>query len=402
MNQQDIYSQRLKSYDTAMLQYNLACEDLVRAHLGKVHKKFFRIKSEESRSEKDVEKLSKEFSKLPGVYATILSGYETRYFLAKEWTGVLSTNYQFDEGQDAEEKSRGDRVERMKTDACEEGPTSSTSGGAVSTLSIRSFEFDINTIDTTIYDKMKEICVRLNYTVLIGFEVEKGIPVTFAFPGAHGIDYYSQSFEGLTLKDVEQNYSGEVLEAVRAFLKYAQEVTHGILLISGPVGTGKSYLIRAVLTELKRRRAIVCTPPSTFLIQAGLLAQVVANFRKSIIVLEDVGDVIAIDSPTVHMDARANLLNFSEGFLSLLTDALVVLSFNYELSKIDPAIVRPGRCLGNINVDMLPYAHVTKLIPFEIPKRAYSLAEVYEMRRVGNTQTLKVKSVPYLSLEKRV
>ena len=128
---------------------------------------------------------------------------------------------------------------------------------------------------------------------------------------------------------------------------------------------------------------MVCTPPTHFLVEAGLLSQVAANFRRSLVVLEDVGEVVAQDAAARYVDARANLLNFSEGFLSLLMDAIVIVSFNYTIDKIDPAVTRPGRCLANIRVEELSPKQAQSLLEFEVSPARYTLAEVYEMRRTG-------------------
>jgi len=300
-----------------------------------------------------------------------------KYFLSKTWNCKLTIDYQVDSST-----SGGDKE-------CEDVAEEAASSGEEPSRFIRLLELEVVTSSPPLFDTIEKIATDLSFIVVVGFEVETGVPVTFAFPGGmKGPEYHTHSFEGLSLLDVEQNYSVGVIKVVRAFLDYAGEITHGIVLVSGPVGTGKSYLIRSILTEMKQRRAIICTPPTTFLIQAGLLAQVVANFRKSTIVLEDVGEVIAADAASIYMDARSNLLNFSEGFLSLLTDSVIVISFNYEIDKIDPAILRPGRCLANINVGELSYEHAQKLVSFKIPNRSYTLADVYELNRVKNADFL--------------
>ena len=66
--------------------------------------------------------------------------------------------------------------------------------------------------------------------------------------------------------------------------------------------------------------------------------------------------------------------------MSLLLDSIIVVTFNHELSKINPALLRPGRCLERIEVNELPYEKAQKLVPFEISKGNYSLAEIYEMK----------------------
>lgn len=365
----DIFYHRLESRNATYAEYNIACEELIRKHFGKVHQKSFELKPKDTEANlgKEVVELLIEKIKKLGSVQVLYSNADLIFFLAGKWVGQLSIEYQLVGSED-----RG--ITR------EDGQP----GQQVASHMLESINVALVYLDSKICQQIGKAAKKIGFIVLEGFESKPGIPVTFAFPGPRGPEYYNQSFEGLRLQDVAQNYTPSVVEQVEAFLKYARQVTHGIAVMSGPVGTGKSYLIRSILTELSQRRALVCTPPTTFLVQAGLLTQVVANFKKSIIVLEDVGEVIAIDAASKYTDARANLLNFTEGFLSLLTDAILIISFNYELEKIDPAILRPGRCLANITLDELPHKRVQGLVPFEIPSRKYTLAEVYEMRRVGN------------------
>jgi hypothetical protein len=209
-------------------------------------------------------------------------------------------------------------------------------------------------------------------------------PVTFAFPSHRGIDYQASSFSPLNLESIKCNYMPKVIEKVESFLEICKEAKHGIFLINGPVGTGKSYLIRSILSEISNsRRGIVCSPPIDFLTEAGLLNSVTSSFKKSIVVFEDIGELVAVDAPSRYENARSNLLNISEGLMALLMDSIFIISFNYEIDKIDPAILRPGRCLGHINVDTLPFEKAKTLVDFDIPRRSYSLAEVYEMRNTG-------------------
>lgn len=388
MEQLDKFAQRLNSYSVPQIEYSIACEDLVKKNFGKVHRKCFTLKPKSLDCSMDaVDNLVKRVSELSGG-SLIIDDRFVRYFITDNWTAQLVIETQVDGKGDTktvhEESSGRDETEPSM---------GSTNDDRQKKEFVRKVNIDLNTLDFEVFKPIEDAVDELGFVIISGFDVESGIPVTFAFPGERGPEYHTQSFEGITLEGVACNYSESVISSVRTLLKYTEEVTHGLVLISGPVGTGKSYLIRSILTEIVKRRAIVCTPATQFLIQVGLLAQVVANFRKSIVILEDVGEVVAIDAASRYIDARSNLLNFSEGFLSLLTDSIVVISFNYEIDKVDPAIVRPGRCLANIKVGTLSQPQVRKLVPFEIPSgRSYTLADVYEMRRVGNADFLDNRS----------
>ena len=85
-----------------------------------------------------------------------------------------------------------------------------------------------------------------------------------------------------------------------------------------------------------------------------------------------------------HVDTNAVLLNLSDGLLSLLVDVVVILSFNTKMEQLNPALLRPGRCLARLEAHPLAFHQAQGLLPFPLKAgREYSPAKVYEMLRTG-------------------
>ena len=109
-------------------------------------------------------------------------------------------------------------------------------------------------------------------------------------------------------------------------------------------------------------------------------------------VLEDIGDVLTQEAASEHVQVYANLLNLTDGLLSLLNESVVLLTFNTEIGKIDEALLRPGRCISHIEVGALEREHAKKLVraagiaPDAMVKGSYTLAEVYEIIRTQDAQ----------------
>ena len=223
-------------------------------------------------------------------------------------------------------------------------------------------------------------------------------PITYAFPSTNGIRLVDRVFAKHRLDDIASNYAPEVVERVREAIEVIRDTDNGVVVLNGDPGTGKTHLLRAILTEVdKQKRGVICCPPFNFLNDVGLLAEATADFASSLVVFEDLGNIITAQASSEYDQIYANLLNVTDGLLSLLSNTVLVLTFNTKIDKIDPAILRPGRCVAQIQVDPLSREQAQQLLQaggldFDIESETYTLAEVYEMKRTGKpmkTRTVK-------------
>lgn len=207
--------------------------------------------------------------------------------------------------------------------------------------------------------------------------------------GSFGRDGYVQTthkqFEPLPLADIVANYTPEVVEQVKELLELLKLATSGIVIIRGPVGTGKTHLIRALISELKGiRRPVVCTPPLAFLQEPMKVHEAMLNHENPLVIFEDLGELFREDAKSVYADHFSNLANMTDGLLSILDSSVFLLTFNYDITDIDPALIRGGRCIMDLYVPRLPMEQAVKLLPegTEVPPDAVdlSLAEIYNLK----------------------
>ena len=254
----------------------------------------------------------------------------------------------------------------------------------ISAIYIRVFE----KYEGELYARVLKALLDSKYFV-INKERKDRVLVNYAFPTSQGIDVITRNFSREWLSSIETNYDEQVIDDVQRLLKRMEEVTNGIIILRGPPGTGKTHLVRAILTESQKHRSpVVCNPPLQFLNDMGSLAQVMSRFKSSLIVLEDLGDVLNKSAPTEHVQVYANLLNITDGLLSLLSNSIVLMTFNTNIDGIDKAMLRPGRCLANIEVGSLSAQQAKKLLvdaglQVKLTKSEYTLAEIYEIKRLG-------------------
>jgi hypothetical protein len=76
--------------------------------------------------------------------------------------------------------------------------------------------------------------------------------------------------------------------------------------------------------------------------------------RWRLLVIEDCDELIRGDGRGISGSALSRLLNLTDGLVGQGRDVLVALTTNEDLSRMHPAVVRPGRCLAQIEIGPLP------------------------------------------------
>ena len=212
---------------------------------------------------------------------------------------------------------------------------------------------------------------------------DEGVRLQLAVPSkSNDVDYLDKSIKKIHLLDLERNYTPNVFSQVKTLINKMKHSDHGIVIFYGESGTGKSYMIRSLLSEFPDRESIICSPARLFLSDLSLLNHIQCDFKKPLIILEDVGDLLSSDNVSTHIDITSNLLNITDG-LSIMSDSIFVVSFNYELDKINPALLRYGRCLGLVKFERLPNQQAEELTKIKLPEASYTLSDIYRIKDEG-------------------
>jgi hypothetical protein len=180
--------------------------------------------------------------------------------------------------------------------------------------------------------------------------------------------------------DIEDHYNEDFYPfSERIIEKLQKPKSHGLVLLHGRPGTGKTTYIRYLAGQISKRM-IYFPPYMASHISSPELINFLMDQEESILVLEDADNVISRRMGSEN-SAISNLLNLSDGLLGQCLHIPVICTFNIQQTELDTALLRKGRLLGMYEFKPLQ-AHVANRLAQKLAldptfSGPATLAEIY-------------------------
>ncbi len=162
--------------------------------------------------------------------------------------------------------------------------------------------------------------------------------------------------------EIRGNYANGVVAALDQVMAYRPGPRTGrLLLLHGEPGTGKTTALRSLARQWQDWCQVDCVlDPERLFADPGYLMDVVLGSaddedpRWRLLLLEDCDELIRGDAKRTSGQALSRLLNLTDGMLGQSRRIMVAITTNEDLSRLHPAVTRPGRCLAQVEIGPLP------------------------------------------------
>lgn len=236
-------------------------------------------------------------------------------------------------------------------------------------------------------------------------EKEGHIEVTFTYY-AHGhVMDYERQILCPTWEELKHNYRNQ--QDIESLMQLENPYEHGKLIFwYGDTGTGKTFLIRSLMREWKGRAQFfyIMDAENFFTHSDYMFENLVRDLPKSgrrrvahsranvreqeeymfrVFIIEDALDLLLKENRKKMSPAMARLLNLTEGIIGQGFRVLVLITSNEDVTAVDPAFMRPGRCL-----QFLEFPSFDSNEAAEWLKRQELAADLHLVRGKGGNMTL--------------
>jgi hypothetical protein len=155
-----------------------------------------------------------------------------------------------------------------------------------------------------------------------------------------------------------------------------------ILLLIGPPGTGKTSLIRNMIVKNKFHACM--TYDESVYTSDKFYIDYLLNKDNDMLIVED-ADLLLEDRVKENNKTMSKILNAGDGLAKMPNKKMIFTTNITDIRKIDPALMRPGRCFGVVMFRPLTQeeadsACVVAGMPAISGKKEYSLADIFSRK----------------------
>lgn len=181
--------------------------------------------------------------------------------------------------------------------------------------------------------------------------------------------------------DIDLQYNDDFKPVNDVIVKSLTEKDKGVIILSGEMGTGKTYYIRWLTKNVDKKFIYVPRYFYTGLSSTSFFSFLLSSCKNSILIFEDAEEIVKSRDSDTGNYLISDILEMSDGLLNDVLRVQMIFTFNTEVENIDKALLRPSRLLAKYEFNKLSVdktnkllKHLNKNMVVDVPK---TLAEIY-------------------------
>lgn len=191
--------------------------------------------------------------------------------------------------------------------------------------------------------------------------------------------------------NMDDSYYPFLEGGVDAYLERYHTSKNAILLLTGEPGTGKTSFIRYYLSAYNLDSIV--TYDEQVMQRDDFYINFLTNQKRHVLIVED-ADLLLAARDDGENKIMSKFLNVSDGLVKALNKKIIFSTNITQLSKIDSAITRPGRCFDVVEFRKLTKNEANAIcekedLPLLEENRDYTLADIFN-RNTRNTKVRKM------------
>lgn len=222
------------------------------------------------------------------------------------------------------------------------------------------------------------------------FDDAKQATVKWWYKGDHGETTYKNIYLPKNNTKLLPEFYPDLEESPAKFLGNYLKSDSSVLLIAGGAGTGKTTLLRHLICDFNLGAHVVY---DEVLMNTDQVFQAFLFEEKSDLLIIEDADTILSEREHSGNKLMARFLNVSDGLIKLPNKKVVFTTNLTDFGRIDPALVRPGRCFATLHTRALNLPEATAAaqaagLATPLGKGEYTLAQLFNDHHVSTVRKI--------------